>query len=148
MCSIYNYKKFSSTWIVTSDCPSIFGCKTILNRTTVPRRENISSQNLLMNLRSWSKIITSGIPCSLNTWLSNKRVWSTMVISLMVQGNKCTILVKWSTKTATAVLPSDFGKFVTKLVVICYQALPSRGIGCKAPAFFRLSNFHLLTHQT
>ena len=123
-----------------SDCPSVFGWKVVLNHRFVPRRENISSQNLLPNLGSRSEMITSGIPCGLNTWLANKQAYSVAVISL-VQGKKCTVLVKRSTKTATVVLTSDPGKSVTRSVVICYQAYSGRGTGCKALAFFRLSDF-------
>ena len=139
-CSMYGRKKFSSTRMVTLDCPSVSGWKAVLNQRSVLRRENISSQNLLTNHGSQSEMITSSIPCSLNTWLTNKRAYSAAVISL-VQGKKCTILVKRSTKTATVVLPSDYGKPVTRSVVICCQARSGRGIGCKAPAFFWLSDF-------
>ena len=80
-------------------------------------------------------MITSGIPCNLNTWLMNKWAYSAAVISL-VQGKKCIILVRRSTKIATIVLPSDSGKSVTRLMVICCQARLGRGIDYKAPAFF------------
>ena len=119
---------------------SVSRWKAVLNRRSVPRRESISSQNLLTNRGSRSEMITSGIPCNLNTWLTNKQAYSVAVISL-VQRKKCTILVRRSTKTATVVLPSDSHKSVTRSVVICYQARSHRGIGCKAPAFFRLSDF-------
>ena len=49
--TVFNVRpqKIISTWIVISDCPSISGWKAVLNCRSVPRREKISSQNLLTN---------------------------------------------------------------------------------------------------
>ena len=60
---MYGRRKFSSAQMVTSDYPSVSGWKAVLNHRSVPRSENISSQNLLTNRRSRSEMITSGIPC-------------------------------------------------------------------------------------
>ena len=43
-------------------------------KTSSPKRENSSSQNLLTNFRSQSEMITSGIPCNGKTLSTNYRI--------------------------------------------------------------------------
>ena len=59
-----------------------------------------------------------------------------MVVISFMQGKKCTILVKWPTKTTMAILPSKFGKSITRLMVICCHTLLGKGIGCKTLVLF------------
>ena len=124
-CSTYSHRKFSKTRMVTSNYPPICGWKVALNRRCVPRMENNSVQNLLMNLGSRSEMITSGIPCSRNT-LSNTH--------LFCAGYEVRHLCPSINKHNDVVLPSDSRKVASKSMVICCYGLSRIGIGYKTLA--------------
>ena len=58
-----------------------------------------------------------------------------------VHGAKWTIFERQSTNMAMAVFPSDYGKSVTRSVVICCHFRSGSGIGCSTPAFFLWFDF-------
>ena len=58
-----------------------------------------------------------------------------------VHGAKWAIFERRSTNRTIEVFPSDFGKSMTRSVVICCHFCFGIGIGYNAPAFFLWSNF-------
>ena len=136
----YGLKKFSSVWIILSDCPSVWEWNAILNWRSVPSKSNNVRQNLPVNRGSWSDIITSGRPCSRKT-LSTK-IWAySMAVTSFFHRARCTILVNLSTKTTMAVKPFDFGKSVMRSVVTWADFLEGISRGFSNLVFALLSDF-------